>query len=88
MEHNPDVISIQDAARMLSVSHMTIRRLIAAGKLPAGKVGRQWRIKRVDVERLLEPPAKQEAPEDDTEEAPELSAAATDWRDSGCDDWP
>lgn len=40
----PEALSPRDAAALLSVSENTILRLIAAQKLPAIRVGRQWRI--------------------------------------------
>jgi len=58
----PEVMTVNEAALYLRVSHMTIRRAIAAGKLPAAKIGSQWRIKRVDLERLLEPGPRPELP--------------------------
>ena len=38
------LLSIEEAAGYLNVSHWTIRRLIHKGELPASKVGGQWRI--------------------------------------------
>ena len=40
---NP-AVSIEDAARMLSVHPRTVRRLIERGEIPAGRIGHQWRI--------------------------------------------
>ena len=47
-ERSPSV-TIREAAGLLSVSAITIRRLIRAGKLEACYVGRAIRIKRVSV---------------------------------------
>lgn len=55
----PVYISIKEAARLLSVSEKTIRRLIAAGKIPAFTLGgpagrsRLVRIASKDLEGLL-----------------------------------
>lgn len=50
----PLVYSIKGAARALAVSEHTVRRRIAAGDLPARRVGGQWRIPRVALVRYLE----------------------------------
>jgi excisionase family DNA binding protein len=43
-----------EVAGCLRVSIQTVRRWINAGKLPAYKVGRAWRIKEADLESWLE----------------------------------
>ena len=49
-------IDLANAAAYLSVSHKTLRRLIAAGKLPAFRVGGgPIRVLISDVEALKEP---------------------------------
>jgi excisionase family DNA binding protein len=51
-------VDISNAAAYLGVSHKTIRRLIASGRLPAFRVaGRAIRIYADDVEALKEPVA-------------------------------
>ena len=42
-----------EVARYLRVDKYTIYRLVAKGKLPAFKVGNQWRFKRSILERWL-----------------------------------
>jgi excisionase family DNA binding protein len=37
--HHAEVVSISEAAARLGVSHKTIRRMIADGRLPAFRVG-------------------------------------------------
>lgn len=39
-----EAVSAEDAARLMDVSRSTIIRLIRTGKLPATRLGRQWRI--------------------------------------------
>jgi excisionase family DNA binding protein len=53
MDADKGVFTVEEAASYLRVSRQTIWRLIRAGTLPAGKVGRAWRIRRIDVEALL-----------------------------------
>ena len=51
-------VDIANAAAYLGVSHKTVRRLIAEGKLPAFRVaGRAIRVHADDVEALKEPVA-------------------------------
>jgi excisionase family DNA binding protein len=45
-----DVVSIAEAAGYLGVSHKTIRRMIADGRLPAFRVGGSIRLYASDVE--------------------------------------
>ena len=49
------VISIAAAAVALDVSERTIRRLIAAGLLPAYRVGHSVRIRTDDLSTVLRP---------------------------------
>jgi len=49
-----DWLDANDAAAFLGVNRRTITKLVAAGKLHGGRVGKLWRFRRVDVERLLE----------------------------------
>ena len=41
-----DVLGIDDAALMLDIPKITLRRLAADGRIPARKVGREWRFGR------------------------------------------
>ena len=47
------VYTIEEVAKMLKVSQMTVRRLIDEGELEAFKVGNQWRIKKEALERFM-----------------------------------
>jgi len=49
-----EVLTTQEAARLLKTTQRTIYRWIVAGVLPAAKFGGRWRIRRADVERLWE----------------------------------
>ncbi len=46
------LVSIRDAARMLSVSSRTIQNLLAAKRLPARKIGRRTLIPHSALEQL------------------------------------
>lgn len=41
---NDKILKLPEAALWLRVSYMTARRLVAAGEIPAFKVGAQWRV--------------------------------------------
>ena len=45
--------TITQVAEYLNVDKFTIYRLIASGKLPAFKVGNQWRFKKRLIEKWL-----------------------------------
>ncbi len=44
----------QDISDVLQVSVYTVRRWIKEGTLPAYKVGRLWRVEKVDFEQWLD----------------------------------
>jgi excisionase family DNA binding protein len=43
----------QQAAAYPQVHERTIFNLLSSGKLPGAKIGRQWRIRKADLDRLL-----------------------------------
>lgn len=45
--------SPQEAAEVLSLHEQTVMRLLRSGDIPAGKVGRQWRIAHAALEKML-----------------------------------
>lgn len=48
------LISAAEAARRMGVNKSTMTRWIAAGKVPAIRTpGGQWRVRAIDVDRLL-----------------------------------
>ena len=57
-----DIISTNEAAKELGVTTIRVRALIRDGRLPAQKIGRDWIIRRVDLDlvRVRKPgrPAK------------------------------
>ncbi len=50
-----EYMTVYEAAEALGVSHMTIRKRIWEGKLPAKKIGPRIRIRRADLDKILEP---------------------------------
>jgi excisionase family DNA binding protein len=46
------MLRLRDASPLLDVPVSTLRRLCAAGRVPAEKVGRNWRVKRAYVDEV------------------------------------
>lgn len=49
-----EFLTVEEIASTLKVSVQTVRNWIKTGKLPALKVGRQWRVRKEDFEKYLE----------------------------------
>ena len=47
-------LTADEAAEYLRVSRSTIIRLMKSGDLAAAKIGRQWRVKKADLDDFLE----------------------------------
>jgi excisionase family DNA binding protein len=47
------LLMVREVADLMRVSNMTVYRLIKAGDLPAIRVGKNFRIRRTDVEGYL-----------------------------------
>src|SRR3990172_4171341 len=50
-----ELMTIQETARLLRVSPLTVRRYIAARRLPAVRVGRGVRVRKEDIDKLPTP---------------------------------
>ncbi|WP_317854386.1 helix-turn-helix domain-containing protein [Chakrabartyella piscis] len=48
-----DILTVNQTAQYLQVCDKTVRRMIASEKIPAYKLGKSWRIKKVDIEQLF-----------------------------------
>jgi excisionase family DNA binding protein len=47
------MMSIVEAAEYLGISVFSLRKLSREKRIPAGKVGRQWRFHREDLDEFL-----------------------------------
>lgn len=47
------LFTIPEVAAVVQVSEKTVRRWIAAGELPAAKLGNQWRIRPRDLDEFV-----------------------------------
>lgn len=45
--------SIEEVAKMLKVAYLTVYRWVNSGKLVAYKAGKQYRIKKEDLDRFI-----------------------------------
>lgn len=46
--------SIEEVAKTLKVAYLTVYRWIRSSKLTAYKAGKQYRVKKLDLERFME----------------------------------
>lgn len=53
-EFNESFLTVAEVAELLRLNQQTVRNWIDAGTLPAVRVGRRVRIKRSDLDRILE----------------------------------
>lgn len=49
-----EVLTVSQVAEYLQLSEMTTYKLVQEGKIPAFKIGRSWRVKKGDLEALIE----------------------------------
>lgn len=49
-----EFLTTKEIADILKVNILTVRRWIGAGKLPATSLGKEYRIKRSDLNKFLE----------------------------------
>jgi excisionase family DNA binding protein len=63
MEAMKDYLTTEEVAELLRVQPKTVRRMLCAGELPGVRVGKAWRVPRVELARRLAPvaPVKAEA---------------------------
>lgn len=47
------ILTVAQAAEYLKVCEKTVRRLIAKQELAASKVGKSWRIQKIDIDKYL-----------------------------------
>lgn len=54
MDREEEYLTIEEAAKKLKVSEITIYRMARRGEIPAFKFGRSWRISSNDLKALFE----------------------------------
>ena len=53
MNGSGEVLSIEELAAYLRIPRSTIYKLVRVGRIPAKKVGRQWRFNKAAIDRWL-----------------------------------
>ena len=48
-----EIMTVEEAANTLQLGKETILRYIASGDITASRIGRPWRIRRVDLNQFL-----------------------------------
>jgi excisionase family DNA binding protein len=62
VDRDADLLTIEEAARLLKVSAVTIHRWLKQGRLPAYRLGPRYvRIRRADLATVLTPTRREEA---------------------------
>lgn len=49
-----ELLTVKEVARYLKMGIVTTYKLIQEGKIPAFKIGKQWRVKKEDLLRYIE----------------------------------
>lgn len=58
----PEIMNVEEVADFFRVSNQTIYNMLRAGKLPAVKVGREWRFPRDKIKALIFQQNQEEQP--------------------------
>lgn len=64
MDREDPLLTPGQVASLLQISPGTVSRLLRIGRLPGVKLGRQWRIRRDDLDRYLGPASNPDAAQD------------------------
>lgn len=49
-----EIMTVNEVAEYLKISEVTTYKLVQEGKIPAFKIGRHWRVKRIDLGEFIE----------------------------------
>jgi excisionase family DNA binding protein len=52
-EMSDDVMTVKDVAAYLKLDERTVYNLAIKGKIPAIKIGKQWRFRRAQIDKLF-----------------------------------
>ena len=72
----PDLLTTTQVQDLLQVDRTTIYRMVESGRLPAIRVGKQWRFSRPEIERWLGTAASLVRPTATALQAPTSQASA------------
>ena len=69
-----NILNVEQAAEMLDIDVMTVRKLARSGSIPAAKIGREWRF--LDVDLIEHIRSKYQLKTDNAEEVCSINAKA------------
>lgn len=49
-----ELLTIREVADYLKMGLLTVYKMVKVGKIPAFKIGKQWRVKKEDLEKYIE----------------------------------
>jgi len=49
-----EILTVREVAELIKLHPKTVNKLVISGKLPAYRIGRQWRFRKSEVLKLLE----------------------------------
>ncbi len=49
-----DIFTLKELSNYLKISELSVYRLLKIGKIPAFKVGQQWRFKKPSIDRWID----------------------------------
>jgi excisionase family DNA binding protein len=52
-EKGDKILNVEELAKFFGVSNQTIWRWCKSGKLPAFKIGSQWKIRQSDINKII-----------------------------------
>jgi excisionase family DNA binding protein len=53
MQKDDKILGVEDLAKFFGVSDQTIWRWCKSGKIPAFKIGSQWKVRQSDLNRII-----------------------------------
>lgn len=51
---NSEIMNIKEVAQFLQVKEQTVYRLVQTGKIPALKIGGQWKVKKSHLDKMFD----------------------------------
>lgn len=49
-----EIMTVSEVAEYLKISEVTTYKFVQEGKIPGFKIGRHWRVKRIDLAEFIE----------------------------------
>lgn len=52
--YEDEIMTVTEVAQYLKISEVTTYKFVQEGKIPGFRIGRHWRVKRVDLAEFIE----------------------------------